>query len=441
MIPTVCEALARLEAGTLTSEALVADCLYRIATFDKRLNTFITVRHDEALREARALDRERSEGRVRGPLHGIPIAVKDNIDTCGIRTTAGSAIFENRVPEADAEVVRRLKHAGAVLLGKTNMQEFGLGSTAVDSHFGPVRNVWDDTRYAGGSSGGSACAVAAGMVCAAVGTDTGGSIRTPAAYCGVVGLKPTYGLVSLDGIIPAKLSLDHCGPIARTAADTALLFDVLAGRRTAFEPVDALRVGVPRDPFFSELDPSVAKQVEQAIGVISTLTASIGDVTLPPVDSISMAGETFAYHQQFWEQSADAYTMHAARAIRKDSQAPLAGYIRSRWRLEELRAKIDTAFAEFDVVVLPTRRRMPETISGYLERDLLDISLEENTGAFNIYGIPAISIPCGFSPEGLPVGLMIAGPKYAEARVFSLAHAYEQLMGFHQLVAPAANLR
>lgn len=441
MIPTATEALTRLERGTLRSEALVAECLDRIEKLDKRFNAFITVRHDEALREARELDRERCDGRVRGPLHGIPIALKDNIDTCGIRTTAGSAVFANRVPAADAEVVRRLKQAGAILLGKTNMQEFGLGSTSVDSHFGPVRNVWDDTRYAGGSSGGSACAVAAGMVCAAVGTDTGGSIRTPAAYCGVVGLKPTYGLVPLDGIIPAKLSLDHCGPLARTVADAVLLFDVLAGGKTALEPVGSLRVGVPRDPFFSDLDPPVAKQVEQAIGAVSTLTASTGDVTLPPVDSISMAGETFAYHQQFWEQSADAYTMHAARAIRKDSQASLTGYIQSRWRLEALRNTIDAAFVDFDVVVLPTRRKMPEPIAWYLEHDLLDITVEENTGAFNIYGIPAISVPCGFSPEGLPVGLTIAGPKYAEARVLSLAHAYEQLTGFHQVVPPTANLR
>ncbi len=427
MIPTVTQALTQLSAGTLTSEVLVTQCLARIAELDASLNAFITVRHEDALREARVLDAERAAGRLRGPLHGIPIAIKDNIDTAGIRTTAASAVFAERVPEADAEVVQRLKQAGAIILGKTNLQEFGLGSTSVDSHFGPVRNLWDETRYAGGSSGGSACAVAAGMAPAALGTDTGGSIRTPAAYCGVVGFKPTYGLVPLKGIIPAKLSLDHCGPLTRTVADALLLFDVLAGTHTKLTSVHQLRVGVPRPYYFENVDDAVAACVEPALQRIGQLTAGLRDVALPAVDRISLAGETFAYHREHWERDPHAYTPHASRAILNDSKASLGGYIRSRWLLDELRAEIDQAFDGFDVVVLPTRRHLPETIHEYLERDRLDVVLPENTGPFNIYGIPAISVPCGWTANGLPVGLTIAGPRHHEAKVLSLAHAFEQV--------------
>lgn len=419
----------------------VAECLERIARFDGRLHAFITVLSETAMAEARVLDSEREAGRLRGALHGMPVAIKDNIDTCGVRTTAASALFLDRTPETDAEVVRRLKAAGAIVIGKTNMQEFGLGSTSVDSHFGPVLNPWDMERYAGGSSGGSACAVAAGMAQAALGTDTGGSVRTPAAYCGVVGLKPTYGVTPMGGIIPAKQSLDHCGPIARTVAEAASLHDVLAGTRTVLGPVGMLRVGVPRDPFFEELDAPVAVAVERAIRTIAHLTESVRDVQLPPTDSISLAGETFAYHQQFWKQRPDAYTAHARRAIEIDSQASLAGYIQSRWRLEQLRREIDGAFAECDVVVLPTRRKMPETVAEYLERDALGGSVAENTGAFNIYGVPAVSIPCGFSSDGLPVGLTIAGPRHSEARILSLALAYERATEWHQAVPPLASAR
>lgn len=419
----------------------VAQCLERIARLDGVLHAFITVTGEQALAEARTLDEERAAGHIRGALHGLPVAIKDNIDTRGVRTTAASALFADRTPEADAEVVRRLRAAGAIVIGKTNMQEFGLGSTSVDSHFGPVRNPWDTTRYAGGSSGGSACAVATGMAHAALGTDTGGSVRTPAAYCGVVGLKATYGATPLDGIIPAKLSLDHCGPITRTVSEAALLHDVLSGTKTVLGPVDTLRVGIPRGLFFEDLDKPVAEAVEAAIGVISGLTASLRDVRLPPVDSISLAGETFAYHQPYWTRTPEAYTPHARRAIEKDSRAPLAGYIQSRWQMEELRRAIDGVFADFDVVVLPTRRKMPETIPEYLERDALDIAIAENTGAFNVYGIPAVSIPCGFSAGGMPVGLTIAGPRYTEARVLSLAQAFEQATEWHQAVPPAAILR
>lgn len=428
------EAERLLDSRKLNSEELVSACLERIARLDAKVNAFITVLSKESLEEARLLDRERRAGKKRGPLHGIPIAVKDNIDVAGVQTTAGSAVFRDVLPTTDAEVVARLRHAGAIIVGKTNMQEFGLGSSSVDSHYGPVRNPWDLSRYAGGSSGGSAVAVSMDFACAAIGTDTGGSVRTPAAYCGVVGFKARYGAISLDGIVPAKSSLDHCGPLTHTVADASLLFQVMSGEQLLLPPTKILRVGIPHTPFFADLDAGVGEAVAGAIASLQSMTAEIGEVTLPETGHISMAGETYAFHQPYFEKDPNLYTPHARRAIHKDSQAQLADYIRARSRLEALRKSIHQTFENFDVVVLPTRKKMPETIAEYLERDLLDSPIVENTGPFNLFGIPAISLPCGFTPAGLPVGLTIAGP--AESAVLALAQAYEQAHNWRQMSPP-----
>ena len=226
---TLTDAAALVRAGRVSAVDLTSACLARIDTYNPKLNAFITVTRELALARARTLDAELKAGTVRGPLHGVPIALKDNIDTAGIRTTAASAVFDDRVPTEDAEVTRRLLAAGAVVLGKLNLHEFANGGTSATSYYGPVRNPWALDRNPGGSSGGSAAAVSAGLCFGALGTDTGGSIRTPASYCSIVGLKPTYGLVSIRGIIPLVLSLDHCGPMTRTVADAALMLQVLAG--------------------------------------------------------------------------------------------------------------------------------------------------------------------------------------------------------------------
>src|ERR1700730_8501907 len=226
---TLAEASARMRSGTVTSTELVSACLARIDVYNPKINAFITVTRDAALAQAKALDAEQRAGKSRGPLHGIPIALKDNIDTAGVRTTAASAVFDDRVPTEDAEVARRLAAAGAVVVGKANLHEFAMGGTSATSYYGPGRNPWALERNPGGSSGGSAAAVASDLCFGALGTDTGGSIRTPRAYCSVVGLKPTYGLVSIRGIIPLVLSLDHCGPLTRTVMDAAMMLNVLAG--------------------------------------------------------------------------------------------------------------------------------------------------------------------------------------------------------------------
>ncbi|SPE35508.1 Glutamyl-tRNA(Gln) amidotransferase subunit A [Candidatus Sulfopaludibacter sp. SbA6] len=423
------EAAARIRARTVTPTELTRACLARIDTYNFKLNCFITVTREAALAQARELEAEQRAGKLRGPLHGIPIALKDNIDTAGIRTTAASAVFDDRVPDSDAEVTFRLKAAGAVIIGKTNLHEFAMGGTSATSYFGPVRNPWALDRNPGGSSGGSAAAVAADLSYGALGTDTGGSIRTPASFCGVVGLKPTYGLVSIRGIIPLSVSLDHCGPLVRTVEDAALMLTALAGydkldiasvehpkedySATMKQPVSGLRLGIPRAPFFDLLDADVAKAVEDAIGVLAKMTKGARDVSLPAIRDINLGGESFAYHEELYAHASGRYQIPTRRALQNGGSLKAADYIRGRWKLELLRRTIDDAFADFDLVVLPTRRRTPRKIDAAIKREESDKPRNpelENTGQFNVYGIPAISVPCGFTSAGLPVGLMIAGP-------------------------------
>jgi aspartyl-tRNA(Asn)/glutamyl-tRNA(Gln) amidotransferase subunit A len=452
---TLAGASAGIRSRAVTPTQLTEACLARIQTYNSKLNAFITVLRERAMTEARDLEAEQRAGKLRGPLHGIPIALKDNVDTAGIRTTAASAVFDDRVPTEDAEVTRRLKAAGAILIGKTNLHEFAMGGTSATSYYGPVRNPWALDRNPGGSSGGSAAAVAADLCFGALGTDTGGSIRTPASFCGIVGLKPTYGLVSIRGIIPLTLSLDHCGPLTRTVEDAALLLNALAGYdrldiasvehpkenyvAAMQQPVAGLRLGVPRAPFFDLLDADVAKAVEDAIGVLSKLTKGARDVSLPSVRDIVLSGEIYAYHEELFARGPGRYQIPTRRALQNGANLKAADYIRSRWKLELLRRTIDDAFTDFDLVVLPTRRRTPRTIDAALKREANDKPMNpelENTGQFNVYGIPAISVPCGFTSSGLPVGLMIAGPRFSEARVLALANAYEHATEWHKQKPP-----
>jgi aspartyl-tRNA(Asn)/glutamyl-tRNA(Gln) amidotransferase subunit A len=452
---TLAEASARIRAGTVTSTDLVNACLGRIDVYNPKINAFITVMREAALAQARALDAEQRAGRLRGPLHGIPIALKDNIDATGVRTTAASAVFDDRVPTEDAEVTRRLVAAGAVVVGKTNLHEFAFGGTSATSYYGPVRNPWSLERNPGGSSGGSAAAVATDLCYAALGTDTGGSIRTPASYCSVVGLKPTYGLVSIRGIVPLVLSLDHCGPIARSVMDAAMMLNALAGYdrldiasvehaaedyvAQLKQPVSGFRIGIARAPFFDLIDSDVASVMDEALRVLAKLTRSMTDTMLPPTRDIQVGAETFAYHEEMFGRMSARYMIPTRRALQNGANAKAGDYVRARWRLELLRRTIDDAFRGIDVVVLPTRRRTPRTVDAAIKREETDVPRNpelENTGAFNAYGIPAISVPCGFTSKGMPVGLMIAGPRFAEARVLALAHAFEQATDFHKKKPP-----
>ncbi len=452
---TLTEASARIRSGSVTPTLLVEACLARIQIYNPKLNAFITVLAEQARMQARQLDAEQKAGKLRGPLHGIPIALKDNIDTAGIRTTAASAVFDDRVPKEDAAVAQKLKAAGAILIGKANLHEFAFGGTSATSYFGPVRNPWALDRAAGGSSGGSAAAVSADLCFGALGTDTGGSIRTPASFCGVVGLKPTYGLVSIRGIIPLSLSLDHCGPLTRSVEDVALLLNELAGYErldiTSVEhakedyvqqmgqPIGGIRLGIPRAPFFDWVDPDIGKAVEDAIGVLTKMTKDAHEVMLPSVKNINLEGEAYAYHEEYFSKTSGRYMLPTRRSLQSSSNVKASEYVRARWQLELLRRTIDDTFSDFDLVVLPTRRHTPRTVEAAIKREEDDKPKNpelENTQAFDYYGIPAISIPCGFTTGGLPIGLMIAGPRFAEGKVLALARAYQQATEWHKRQPP-----
>lgn len=443
------EAADLVKARRVSSVELVTACLDRIRTYDPKLNAFITVTGEAALARAKTLDAMPASA-TRGPLHGVPIALKDNIDTAGLRTTAASSVYDDRVPTEDAEVVRRLTAAGAVVMGKLNLHEFANGGTSATSYFGPVRNPWALDRNPGGSSGGSAAAVSAGLCYGALGTDTGGSIRTPASYCSVVGLKPTYGLVSIRGIIPLVVSLDHCGPLTRTVADAALMLQAMAGYdrldiasvehaaenyvAALTQPVKGLRLGIARVPFFDHLDADVASTFDAALKTLATLTASQRDVVLPSTSDISLNGEMYAYHEALYAKMSSRYQIPTRRNLQNGATAKAADYVRGRWALELMRRTIDDAFRDVDLVVLPTRRHTPRTVDAALQREETDVPRNpelENTGQFNVYGIPAISVPCGFTSAGMPVGLMIAGPRFSEGRVLALARAFEQATAWH----------
>lgn len=452
---TLAQAAAALRERSVRSTQLVEACLKRIEIYNPKLNAFITVLKTQALDAAREADRELAAGRSRGPLHGIPIALKDNIDTAGVRTTAASAVYADRVPAEDAEVARRLKQAGAILIGKLNLHEFANGGTNAASYFGPVRNPWALERHPGGSSGGSAAAVAADLCYGALGTDTGGSIRTPACFCSIAGLKPTYGLVSIRGIIPLVWSLDHCGPMTKTVEDAALMLQVLAGydrldissverpipdyAAALRQPVSGLRIGVARVPFFDHLEDDIAQAVEEAIRVLGQLTRETRDALLPATRAAQLDGEMYAYHKELFEQSAGLYQIPTRRNLQRGGEARAAAYVRGWREVQLLRRTVADSFRGVDLVVLPTRRRTPRTIEAAIKREEIEKPRNpepDNTGAFNVLGLPAISVPCGFTKAGLPIGLTIAGPPFAEERVLALAHAYERATEWRQRKPP-----
>jgi aspartyl-tRNA(Asn)/glutamyl-tRNA(Gln) amidotransferase subunit A len=446
---TLKQASEQLRRRAVSAVELTQACLERIETYNPTLNAFITVTGEHALATAREMDAERQRGRWRGPLHGIPIALKDNVDTAGIRTTAASELFKERVPSEDAEVVRRLKAAGAILVGKTNLHEFAYGGSSTVSHFGPVRNPWAPERIPGGSSGGSAAATAAGLCFGSLGTDTAGSVRMP--------FKPTYGLVSTRGVIPLSWTLDHVGPLCRTVEDTALLLGVIAGF-DALEPTSVdrsvpdyvraarnrtarLRLGTPRAPFFDNLDPEIAKAVDAALDVLRRLTSSVTEAHVPTIAAIGASPfhraifgpEALAYHSQWLAASPEKYQA-ATRERLVDFSSPVTqqDYVRARHECDVLRREIVKVFAAIDLLVTPTVAGPPSTIEPLTQHAALDPGRTRNAWPFAVFGLPAISVPCGFTTAGLPVGLQIIGPPFAEGTVLALAHAYEQATEWHK---------
>jgi len=446
------EAAAMVRRKAVSPVELTQACLARIERLNPALNAFITVTGEQALREARDAEAEIQKGKWRGPLHGVPVALKDLFDTAGVRTTAGSGVFKDRVPEQDAEVVRRLRAAGAVLLGKLNMHEFAYGGTSVATYFGAVHNPWKLDRIAGGSSGGSAAAVAAGLCYGALGSDTGGSVRQPAAYCGIAGLKPTYGRVSTRGAVPLSWSLDHVGPMCRTVGDVALLLQGIAGydpqETTSVDApvpdytqalrtkISSLRLGVPRRVFFEQIDPEIAAAVNQAIEALRKLTAGVRDVELPPYRTLPVvAAEAWAYHAAYVAKTPELYQPSVLLRVESGKNITAEAYIAGRRELDRLRRAVREVFTAVDLLITPTTPISPATIAESTEADVpppggVTFSLR-NTQPFDIFGLPAISVPCGFTSSGLPIGLQISGPHWGEPAVLALAHAYEQATEWH----------
>ncbi len=459
------EVSARVHGRSVTSTQLTQALLARIAIYNPKLDAYITVMAREALKQAAQLDDEASAGKFRGPLHGIPIALKDNIDTAGTRTTAASPMFKTRVPAEDAEVVTKLKAAGAIILGKLNLHEFALGCTGDVSYFGPARNPWSLEHVTGGSSAGSGAAVAADLCYGALGTDTGGSIRVPSSWCGIVGIKPTTGLVSIRGIIPCTASLDHCGPMARTVEDVALMLTSMTGyddldpfsvaqpkqdySKLMKQPVAEFRLGAPAE-FYDHLEPEVASTVSAACDVLTKLTKGIvSRATLPALAGgtfFSGLGDTAAYHQPLIKASGmDYMPPTAARMSMSLSQIPSAAdSALAHQQLTLIRRTVDAAFKEFDLVVVPTTIMMPPKIGDALKAEMNNVKEKpaydffnprsgcSNTAPFDVYGVPALTLPCGFSKSGLPVGLMIAGPHFSEGKVLALAYAFQQATDWHK---------
>jgi len=443
----ITEASERLRRREISPVELTQACLQKIEKLNPALNAFITVTAESALAEARAAEQEIGSGNWRGPLHGIPIALKDNIDTAGVRTTAGSNLFRHRIPSEDAEVVRRLRTAGAVFLGKTNMHEFAYGGSSVISAFGPVRNPWNPEKITGGSSGGSAVGVASGMCLAAIGTDTAGSIREPASLCGVVGLKPTYGHVSSRGVIPLSTSLDHTGPITQCVEDAALLLVAIAGydpgdptsvnasignlKMPLQRDISSLRIGVARDLFWKGLHPEIERAATVALNMLSKLCRSTEEVALTfDIDRTLQTAEAWGYHKEFVAQSPELYQPETLRRIRTGERVSLSEYQSKLEEQQEVRRNVGLMFENIDLLVTPTVPALTGNIQELLDRPETlrphEVELLLNTRPFNVWGLPAISLPCGFTQDGMPIGIQISAAPWREDLVLAAAYAYEQ---------------
>ena len=456
---TLKRAAELLRARGVSAVELTRACLNRIEKLNPLVNAFITVTGDSALESARQMDSEARRGKWRGSLHGIPIALKDNIDTAGVRTTGASELFKNRIPAEDAEVTRKLKEAGAILLGKLNMHEFAYGATSAVTYFGAVHNPWALDRISGGSSGGSAAAIISDLCFGTLGTDTGGSIRIPSSDCGTVGLMPTYGRVSNRGVIPMAWTLDHVGPITKTVEDAALMLGIIAGydpadpttvdvpvpdyRRAFKMPTSKLRVGLPRKPFFEGLDPEFAKAIEAAIEEIKMLVATVADVDLPPaVAAPTIWGpETYAWHAKWLTESPEKYQAATRTQMINANNVKPDVYAEARRRVDVARREITKVFAKVDLLITPTLKVPPTTIAASLNpaappnppaRGAAGPGNTGNPWAFDVYGIPAITLPCGFTSAGLPIGLQISAAPFAETTILALAYAYEQRTEWHK---------
>ena len=455
------EAAAMLRARETSSVELTRACIARIERHDGALVAFISKTTDQAMSDAARADDDLRGGRDRGPLHGIPVALKDLFDANGEVTTAGSGILKANVAAEDSVVTARLRAAGAVFLGKTNLHEWAFGVTNQNVHFGNAKNPWDQSRIPGGSSGGTAIAVATGMCFMSPGTDTGGSIRIPASVCGIAGIKPTYGRVSLRGVVPLAWSLDHAGPLARSVRDLALTLQSLAGHDprdpgSADVPAEdyladlekgakGLRILVPTTHFFSEADPEVESAVRDVATLFASLGARVEERELPYAELLRetqrtiIASESAAYHREHMKDP-DAFGPYVLERMKHAWTFGSAELALARRTQAEIRGAWTAVLREVDLILTPTTPapalpREDGRPAG--ERDAAAARfMTLYTSPFNLTGLPAISVPCGFTRAGLPIGLQLAAGPWREALLLRAARAYERETAWHERHPP-----
>ncbi len=455
---SVAELAPRVKSGEISPVEIVRTSLDRIAQLEPSLNAFLEVWGDSALDQASEAEQAISSGDYLGPLHGIPVGLKDLIDVSGKETTGGSKVLAGNVATGDATVVMQLREAGAILIGKMNLVEFAFGATGLNPHTGDVKNPWDTTKITAGSSSGSAAAVAAGMIPVTLGSDTGGSVRMPAALCGIAGLKPTYGRVSRNGVLDLSWSMDHVGPMTRTTEDCALLMNVLAGHdpldpASSKEPVpdfisginsglNGLKIGVPQDYFFTDsVDPEIVSSVHAAIELMANNGAEIVDLPMPWVDKgrrINMGvmyPEATSVHEKMLAEHADKYSPSVRHRIQFGFNVSAIDYVRAQRARQWFSHQMAESMKKVDVLITPSVPIQTPTIADCTPapgKTAAGGELANFTGVFDTTGQPSHSIPCGFTTSGMPIGMMITGHPFDESTVLRVGNAFEKLTNWHQ---------
>ena len=447
---TISDALEAIRTQKLSVRELVDACSGQIKRLNSKLNAFITVIPPDDAIKAQSLESNAFPSKT---LHGIPLAIKDLFDMAGLRTTIGSKFFADHIAEQDAFVVEKLKQAGAILMGKTNTHEIALGITGNNPHYGTARNPWDATRIPGGSSSGSAIAVATGMALGALGSDTGGSIRIPASLCGVVGFKPTFGRLSLRGVFPLSWNLDHVGPFAKTVRDIALMMQVMA----VHDPLDpasakmltgdylghlkddvrARKIALGVGDFIETSDGEVLEAVREAANVFKSLGCKGEEVDVSWLQEAALANKIMTQsdgatvHRDRLKEHPEMFGDDIRRRLEDGTKTPLTDYILARRTQAEIRKKLEQFFETYDFLILPTTPIVAPTIEGH---DAVEQAgrLTRFTAPFNLSGLPALSLPCGFTKEGLPIGLQIVSRAWGESKVLNIGHAFEQATEWHK---------
>ncbi len=459
----ISELAPRIRSGSLSPVTLVEQALARGKRLDPKLNAYLEIFEEGALSVARQAEREIAQGRYRGPLHGIPVGLKDLVDVAGHVTTGGTVILRDNVAKQDATVTRLLREAGAVIMGKMAMVEFAMGATGLNPHYGNTPNPWNFVRVPCGSSSGSASAVATGLVAGALGSDTGGSIRMPAAVCGIVGLKPTYGRISRHGVLDLSWSCDHVGPMTRTVADCALMMNALAGYdrldpASSREPapdftaglgngLNGMTIGVPKHYFFDDVDPQVEGAVREAIALLERNGARVAEVPMPwastgrAINMRVVMPEAVAVHEKWIQERPQDYSPEVRARIMADLATPAIDYVRAQRARRWFSEQVAGAMRGVDLLITPTVPTQTPTIlactppPGANEgRDGQRLAIF--TGVFNTTGQPSMSVPCGFTKDGMPIGMMVTGKPFDEVNVLRVGDAYQSLTDWHKRRPP-----